>query len=422
MIIAIDTRSLEGPKTGVGRYLSNLLKYWGKSKEHKFILYFKDKLPQNSGLFENGNLALRLLKNPFGFSSNFFFQHFLLPYNLKKDKADFFFSPFYLKPLFCPIKSSIVLHDISYEAHPEWFDFLNRFILGKLSKLSAKTANVIFTVSNFSKSEIIKYYKISPDKIKVTYLAADSSFAKIGDKEKMDAYKLPDTAKCHFERLARNLNTVEISKNYRFLADARNDKRLYSAIQESKMKEKYNLKDKFILSVGSIFNRRHIPEIIAAFEKAAQKRGDCQLLIIGKNHTHPFIDIDEKIKAANEKLGRKAIIRLDFVEDEELAIFYGLCEFVVYLSDYEGFGLPVIEAQFFNKPVITSHNSSLIEAGDNSVEFVKENTVDKIYGSLEKLISDDNYRNKLVKLGSENVKRFDWEKCARETLNIVSSI
>ncbi len=373
MNIAIDARSFEGQKTGVGRYLSGLLKYWKNNKECKFVFYFKDEIPRDD-LLNSDNFNLKLLKNPFRFSSNFFFQHLQLPYQLKKDKVDFFFSPFYLKPLYCPVKSSIVLHDISYEAHPEWFGFKSQFILRALSKFSAKTTDKIFTVSNYSKDEIIKFYNINSDKITVTHLAPDNSFIKIDDAKKI--------------------------KN---------------------LKEKYGL-DKFILCVGSIFSRRHIPEIIKAFEKIARKYKNYQLLIIGKNHTHPFVDIDNKIKITNNNLNRNAITHLDFVSEEELLVFYGLCEIGVYLSDYEGFGLPVLEAQFFGKPVITSHNSSLIEVGGDSVEFVKENTANEIYNSLEKIISDDNYRLDMVKRGNENLKRFSWKKCAEETLNKVLSI
>ncbi len=368
MRIGIDARTIEKSKTGVGRYLSNLLRFWKDNKDNEFYLYFKDEIPEDSFL-KSDNFKLRLLKNPFGFSSNFFFQHFLLPYNLAKDKADFFFSPFYLKPFYCPVKSSIVLHDISYEAHPEWFDFKSQFILRILSKYSAKTADKIFTVSNYSKNEIVKYYKINPEKITVTYLAPDSGFAKINNEEKIRA-----------------------------------------------LKEKYNLNGKFILSVGSIFNRRHIPEIIEAFEELALKYGNYQLLIIGQNHTHPFLDIDEKIKIANQRLGRNGIVRLDYASDEELTVFYSSCFLNIYLSDYEGFGLPIVEAQFFGKPVITSYNSSLIEVGDNSVEFVKNNTTEEIYESLEKIISDEKYRNNLVRLSDENIKRFSWGRCAEETM------
>ncbi|MDF1498283.1 MAG: glycosyltransferase family 1 protein [Patescibacteria group bacterium] len=374
MKIGIDARTLEGQKTGIGRYLSNLLKFWKKNKNNEFHLYFKDEILQDNFL-KSDNFKLKLLKNPFGFSSNFFFQHFLLPYYLKKDKINFFFSPFYLKPLYCPVQSSIVLHDISYEAHPEWFDFKSQIILRKLSKYSAKTADKIFTVSNYSKEEIVKYYKINPEKITVTNLSPDDSFIKMIDEGKIKA-----------------------------------------------VKEKYNLKKKFVLCVGSMFNRRHVPEIIEVFEKINRKYKDYQLLIIGKNHTYPLIDINKQIKTANKNLGQNAIVHLDFVSEEELLVFYSSSEVNIYLSDYEGFGLPVIEAQFFGKPVITSYNSSLIEVGDNSVEFVKNNTVEEIYNSLNKIISDENYKLDLIRRGNENIKRFGWERCADETLEKILNI
>ena len=373
MKIAIDARSLECSRTGVGRYLSGLLEYWKDNKEHKFVLYFKDKIPE-SDLLKSDNFELKLLKNPFGFSSNFFFQHFQLPYQLKKDKTDFFFSPFYLKPFCCPVRSSIVLHDISYEAHPEWFNSRSQIILKTFSKLSARTADLIFTVSNFSKDEIIRFYNIDYDKITVTHLAPNDSFVKIDNLEKIKS-----------------------------------------------LKEKYGL-NRFILCIGSIFNRRHIPEIIVAFNKIVREYKDYQLLIIGRNYTYPLVDIENKIKTANSSLGRNAIIHLDFVDEEKLLIFYSSCEINIYLSDYEGFGLPVIEAQFFGKPVITSHNSSLIEVSNSSFEFAKENTVDEIYNSLERVISNEDHRSNLIKLGNENMKRFSWERCARETLERVLSI
>ena len=145
-------------------------------------------------------------------------------------------------------------------------------------------------------------------------------------------------------------------------------------------------------------------------------------MIVGRNRTHPFIDITSKIKTTNNNLGRNAIVSLGFVSEEELLAFYSSCEINIYLSDYEGFGLPVIEAQFFGKPVITSYNSSLIEVGGDSVEFVRENTVDEIYNSLEKIISNDTYKLGLIKRGNENLKRFSWERCAEKTLDKVVNI
>ncbi len=369
MRIAIDARSLEGNKTGVGRYLENLLGAWKEKKDCEFILYFKDEIPKREYL-ESKNFILKRLENPLGFSSNFFFQHILLPYSLRRDKADFFFSPFYLRPFFCPVRSAIVLHDISYEAHPEWFDGKSQFILRTLSKISARYADIIFTPSAYSKEEVTKYYGTDPVKVVVTPLAPDGNFRIAGD-EKM-----------------------------------------------REVKEKYGL-GQYVLSVGTMFSRRHIPEIIGAFGRLSGKGGDYQLMIVGKNKTFPSVDIDALISEANERAGRKGIVRADSVSEEELMAFYSGAEAVIYLSDYEGFGLPVVEAQYFGAAVITSRNTSLIEVGGDSVESVPENKEDDIYISLEKVLGDARYRTALTLKGKENIRRFDWNSCAEKTLSSI---
>lgn len=374
MKIAIDARSLEESTTGVGRYLSNLLKCWKDHPEHKFILYFKGGIPEAEYL-KSGNFELKVIRNPLGFNSNFFFQHILLPLNIKKDKADFFFSPFYLKPFYCPARSSVALHDISYEAYPEWFDSKSQFILRKVSKYSARAADLIFTISNFSKSEIMKHYNIGERKIRVTYLACD-------------------------EGLRKEENAPKLSE----------------------IMKKYGISGKYIFYIGTIFTRRHIPELIRSFEKICHDIRDHQLLILGKNHTHPFDDIDGLISDANKKLGRNAILHVDSVKEDELNFLYGGSEFVIYLSDYEGFGLPVVEAQKFDKAVLTTKGSSLVEAGGDSVEYVKHNTENEIYDSMKRLIVDGGYRGKLAAMGRENLKRFSWQKCADEILRNISEI
>lgn len=370
MRIAIDARSLEGDKTGVGRYLENILRCWQARKDVQFVLYFKDKVPERE-YFAGNSFVLKRLENPLGFSSNFFFQHVLLPYNLKKDGADFFFSPFYLRPFLCPVRSAIVLHDISYEAHPEWFDRKSQFILKTFSKVSAKKADAIFTVSEYSKSEITKYYGTAAEKITVTPLACDSSSRKTIDRGKVET-----------------------------------------------IKSKYGL-TKFILSVGTIFTRRHAPEIIEAFGKFARSREDIQFCIIGRNRTYPFVDIDSRIHEINDRLGGERIMRVDFAEERELEALYSACEAVIYLSDYEGFGLPVVEAQSFEKPVITSRNTSLVEVGGGSVEFVEKNMEEDILGSFERVLCDSAYYNELISKGKENIKRFSWQRCADQTLETI---
>lgn len=373
MRIAIDARSLEGNKTGVGRYLENMLRVWSKEKNIKFVLYFQKDIPDRDFLHSE-NFESRVIGNFFGFYSNLLFQHFLLPIYLKKDEINFFFSPFYLRPFFCPVKSAISLHDISYEAYPEWFDGKSQFILRFLSKISARKANFIFTVSEFSKKEIVRLYGTNFQKIIVSHLAPDSEFNK-------------------------NVNSLSAEI----------------------IKQKYGL-GKFVLCLGTIFTRRHVVELVEAFERFCEDNKGYQLLIVGKNRTYPFVDIEEKIKQINSSLGVK-IIHLDFLEEDELKAIYEASEAVVYLSDYEGFGLPVIEAQYFDKPVITSYNTSLIEVGGDSVEFIKDNGVTSIIKGLKNVLGSEKRREELIAKGRENLQRFDWQRSADTVLvNILKEL
>jgi glycosyltransferase involved in cell wall biosynthesis len=387
MIIVIDARSLEGQKTGVGRYLVNLLEYWKDEKDIRFILYFQNSIPDDE-ILKSQNFIKKIIKNPIGLKSNAFWQHFTLPANLKKDHPNFFFSPSYLLPFFCPIKSAVTIHDISYEACPEWFSLSNRILLRKMSFCAAKKAEIIFTPSNFSKNEIIKYYKVNPEKIKVTLLGVGESF------KKKSAQFLPQD------------DSAIIQNNYKF-DDSKKIK---------KIKEKYGIKDKFILYIGSIFNRRHLSEIIKAFEKL--NLPDYQFLIIGKNHTYPFIDLEKQIQKTNNFLKRNAIIKRNYLSDDNLVWIYNSTSLFVWLSDYEGFGLPILESIACGTPVITNKAGSISEVAGDAAIFVKNPTdSEEINQAIYKGLTDENLRKDLIEKGFQQVKKFSWKKCARETLD-----
>ena len=175
MKIGIDAKDLEGNRTGVGRYLLNLLKYW---RGEDIVLYFKKEIPDLDLPFEK-----KVLNN----SSNAWHMHFALPRAAKKDKVDLLFCPAYISPLFYSGKTALTLHDIVYEVRPEiynWPSIWDKFLLKKVSKISARKASVIFVPSEYSKKEIIEHYQISPDKICVTYLGVDQAIKSLGLKKK----------------------------------------------------------------------------------------------------------------------------------------------------------------------------------------------------------------------------------------------
>ena len=400
MTIAIDARSLEGQKTGVGRYLINLLEYWKDERDIRFILYFQNSVPEDK-ILKSQNFIKKIIENPINLKSNAFWQHFSLPTALKKDRPNFFFSPSYLLPFLCPIKSAVTIHDISYEAYPEWFLPSNRILLKKISFRAARKAEIIFTPSNFSKNEIIKYYKVNPEKIKVTPLGVGESFKK-------------NSA----EFLLQN-HSAAVQNNYKF----DNSEKI------KKIKKKYGIKNKFIFYIGSIFNRRHLSEIIKAFEKLnlnsgqsrmAENFSNYQFLIIGKNHTYPFINIKKQVQKTNNFLKRNAIIMKDYLSDEDLIWIYNATSLFIWLSDYEGFGLPILESMACATPVITNKVGSIPEVAGDAAIFVKNSAdTEEISQAIYKGLTDENLRKNLIEKGFQQVKKFSWEKCSRETLDSI---
>ncbi len=377
MIIGIDAHNLEGNRTGVGRYLTNLLQQWSKfnvkcqMSNVKFNLYFKDEIPDDlprSSLFET-----KLLK----VGSTAKFIHWDLWRQAQKDKVDILFCPGYIAPIFWRGKLALTLHDIIYQAHPkcfEWQSWADRILLKWVSKISAKKAKIIFTISQFSRQEIIQHFGVTPEKIKLTYLGADL--------EPSTAESDNDTVKNHI-----------------------------------------GLKSRFVFYVGYIFNRRHLPEIIAAFFKIVKEYPDFQLLLSGKDHTSPSQNIDGLIVSANQKLGSQAILRLDFLPENDLKLLYSASAFFIYLSDYEGFGLPVLEAMSLGTPVVTSDSSSLKEVAGEAALLIKNNgDVEEIYQAMKKLVDDNALKSQLIKKGREQAKKFSWEKCAKNTLDTLLSI
>jgi len=361
MKIGIDCHNLETKRTGTGRYLMNLLKYWAKENA-EFILYFKNQIPDD--IPESKNFQKKILQT----NSNFWFEHILLPRTIKKDGIDIFFSPSYVLPIKLPrnIRTAVAIHDVSYEAHPEWYSSINRILLRKISKKSAKKADVIFACSEFTKNEILKYYKINLEKIFVIPLAADEEFTP------------------------------------------------YHSLEGAE----YGIKNKFIFYAGAIFQRRFIPETIEAFKKIVARLPEYQFLISGPNYTYPFIDIDNLIKKANQEIGREAILYIDYVSDKDLVNLYNGADLFIWLSSYEGFGLPPLEAMACATPVITTKMASLPETvGDAAVYVEDPRNIDEIVHAISKILSNEKTRNWLIEEGLKQSQKFSWRKTAEETLN-----
>ena len=371
MRIGIDTRVLaRGARTGVEEYTINLLSnLLALNPEINYQLFYnayqKVDLDYDWLSLDNVNIRKFRIPNRALFVSARYFN------SPKIDKLlgglDVYFNPhFFRAPLSQKCKKVITFHDLSFEHYPEFFSWRKRlwqkFLMD--AKREVQKADKIIAVSESTKSDLVDFYKIEPNKIKVIYSGVGEQFKQMKNKN-------------------------------------------------SDIREKYNLPEKFILYFGTIEPRKNLIGLIKAFELLKDK--NCKLVIAG---TKGWL-YQDIFKAANKSKKRKDIIFTGFVEEADKPHLYNLSEIFVYPSFFEGFGFPPLEAMACGIPTIVSSNSSLPEVVGKAALMVDVANIDELAWSMEIALSDKELRKRLIENGLKQAKKFSWHKCAQETLKVL---
>lgn len=278
-----------------------------------------------------------------------------------------------------PCKKSlkvINLYDLTFIKYPSYIDSVVAQYTEKV-KRCLRWTDLIITISESSKADIIKYLNVEPEKIYVTPLAS----------RYYDNY-------LSSEKIDYLLRTIPEQVGYDF-------------------------SQPYLLFVSTIEPRKNISNLIAAFNYLkSQHKIPHNLVLIGKKgwRYQPIFD------SINNSPYQKSIYHLDYLSDELVALFYSQADVFVYPSYYEGFGLPVLEAMTLGAPVVCSNASSIPEvAGDAAMLINPDEPIDLAEGIL-KVVSDSLLRQGLVNKGKERAKLFTWEKTAKETLKAYRSL
>lgn len=239
-----------------------------------------------------------------------------------------------------------------------------------LQKVSLKTVKAVITDSEASKNDIPKYLGVNPAKIYVVHLAGGTFYRKIKDLKIL-----------------------------------------------GKVKDKYRLPEKFAIYIGSVNWNKNLLNLTQACLEAG-----LDLVLVGKdfenrdNLGHPE---RQSYRQFLKKYKENPQIHiLGYIIDEDLVGIVNLANVLLLPSYYEGFGLPILDAQNCGTPVITSNISSMPEIAGKGALLVDPNSSDSISEGISQIIKNPEIRSNLIKLGFENVKRFSWEKCARETIEV----
>jgi glycosyltransferase involved in cell wall biosynthesis len=357
MRIGIDAREVAGRQTGVGRYLSGLLSEWrrsGAANTHQFVLYAHDSIPGATEPF-----VTRIVPGTPGT----WWQQVQLPPAARADRLDVFFSPQYSAPLLLKTKSVLVLYDVSFAAHPEWFRFREGLRLRWLARAAAAKASAVITISEFSRREIVEHLNV------------------------------PDS----------RIHVIPPGVPVRTAASP--------ALREPK-----------VLFVGSIFNRRHVIDLIAAVAPIIRRHPAVSFDLAGDNRSYP----NEDVPAAIEREGLEDRIRWHrYATDEQLAELYGQARAFAFLSEYEGLGLTPLEALTAGvPPVLLDTPVSRESCGDAALYVRDANDANARHGqqvtrALEKLLFDEAVRTELLAAAPDVLARFNWARAAAETLRVL---
>lgn len=351
-------------RVGSSEYCFELLVNLNRiDKKNNYVIYLPQSptsdLPKESVNWHYKVVRPRKMWTLFGLSLEFLLKH---------SKPDVFFSPTHYLPIFTPNSSAISILDVSYIRFPELFNKSDLRQLILWTKFSVKKAKIIFTISRASKDDIIKEYQVSRDKVVVTYPGIKQGL---------------------------------IIKN--------------EGSGMTDLKKKHGINGRYVLFVGTLQPRKNIARLTEAFSKI---KTDIQLIIVGKKGW-----MYEEILEAPKKFNIQNKVKfLENVSDEDLPLFYKNALCFVLPSLYEGFGLPVLEAMRNGCPVITSNISSLPEAGGDAALYVNPLDAEDIQKKLELMINNEELRKKLIKKGYEQVKKFSWEKTAKETLTVLEKL
>lgn len=365
MRIGIDARYIASAKpTGIGTYMLHILKQLSHvDHENEYILYSNQ--PIECSIDLGPNFIRKAIPGKVGT----LWLRYTLPKYLVKDKIQVFWGQHFLPLPVKGVKMCLTIHDTALLIDPRWGSTVNSLMQKLFLRSAAKEADRIIAVSQSTKNDVVRLCGVEPDKIAVIYEGSPS--------------------------LHQNV----------------------SVANEQAMLDKLGITGPYYLYLGTIEPRKNIDTIVKAFELLAAEDPSVQLVIAGSwGWRYESVKLQIEGSPFNSR-----ILLPGYVSLEEKFLLYRNALAFVFVSHYEGFGIPVLEAYAMGTSVITANNSSLPEVAGDAAWYVQKHTdfqeLARVMGTMRTVSTQD--RSKKAQLGRERCKRFTWKKCAEHTLHIL---
>jgi Glycosyltransferase len=266
------------------------------------------------------------------------------------------------------VKSVVTMHDAIFIRYPELYDPFYRAIFTRKNRYSCKVSDRIIAISEQTKNDIIEFFGADESKIDIVYQGCNNIFRQPVSKEQIDA-----------------------------------------------IKQKYNLPNDFIVTVGAIEKRKNQGIIIDALH---QGRIDVPLVIIGGKTKY----LDEITQKINKYSLEQQIVVLNNVSTEDLPAMYHAALCMIYPSLFEGFGIPILEALCCQTPVITSQGSCFAETGGDAALYINPNYAEDVAEKINNILSNNALRQEMIIKGLTHANKFTDDKVAQQLMNVYSSL
>ncbi len=363
MLIGIDaSRAVAARPTGTEVYSRRLIRaLLTLESSHRFRLYFRSS--PSTGAFTGAEF--RVIPFPR------LWTHLRLSWEMARRPPDVLFVPAHVLPLVHPRASLVTVHDLGYLYFPEAHPWSQRLYLDLSTRWNTCAAARILADSKATKSDLVTRYGTPPDKIAVVYPGCDETLAPVRDPAAIEA-----------------------------------------------VKARWGIVGDYFLYLGTLQPRKNLACIITAFaalEPETLKPGTV-LVLAGKRGW-----LYEDLFAQVHRLGlEERVLFPGYVPDEDKAALLSGALAFVFPSLYEGFGLPVLEAQACGCPVITSTTSSLPEVSGDAALLVNPHDTTAITAAMQRIVADSALRERLIERGLANVRRFSWIACAQSVLSVIA--
>jgi glycosyltransferase involved in cell wall biosynthesis len=358
--LAIDARELSGRPTGVGRYLAELLRAWDElpgAHAHEFALC-------SASPIDTPPLPRLKVSRHVAPGGGPWWEQWSLPRLAARAGGDVLFAPGYSGPVFPGMPMVVTIHDVSFAAHPEWFGPREGVRRRLTTRWAARRARRVLTVSDFSKREIVRCFGTDPAKIDVVYSGATPVIAAVSEPAS-PAIAPPNG---------------------------------------------------MVLFVGSIFARRHVPELVEGFGRLARRQPDVTLEIVGDNRSRPRLDLDAIVRAH----APDGHIRIrNYVSDADHGALYRGASAFAFLSEYEGFGLTPLDALAAGIPIVVLDTEVAREIYGPAAVYVATPDPALVEQALDAALFDVATRRRVLDAAPHVLERYSWQESARRTLQVL---